>query len=248
MLEHCLQAAVLLVKQQVVRQVRGGPIGAPLSPPWLILTVSLREYLWLNSLYLPKCLRHRTWSAFRYVDNRFIVCLKIGATALLPEQLRDKHFYGGEVILEDEPKTTLVGMQLFLPSQPWDSLCPVPQIEARFKVEAFPEHYTDGWSFPKQHLWSYRTPRSACSQANLLGAFSSRLHLALRTSFPQRRLVEALARICFVFVSLGYTPDMLLPSFAKFANKAKIERRHAQELTNALKGGQLKRLHDMGGA
>ena len=149
--------------------------------------------------------------------------------------------------MKKNQKTVLVGMQLFLPTLQWDSLCKVPQVEGRFRVEAFPEKYDATWDFPQQHLWSYRSPKSACSAANLRGAFTSRLHPALRTSFPESRLTEAIARICFVFLSLGYKSEFLLPSVVKFLKTAKLSEHHSEALLSALKRNERKRLHAMGG-
>ena len=257
LLEHTLEAALAEVKGRTIRQIRGGPIGAPSSPAWLVLTVSLKDYVWLNSLRPPSSicqfncrneLRGKVWNVCRYVDNRVVLGLKIQGQSTIPFDLRDQGFYGDAIKLAPEDKHKLVGAQLILPDRQWRSSdIAMPALQCRFYVDGFPEHYAENWSLPPGSRWQYRTPMSASSQSSLFSALHSRLHLAWRTSYPPQRTAEALARIAFLYVHLGYQPQTLALKFERFMKNRGIPSRFASDLVKAILRSDCKSLHCLGG-
>ena len=211
-----LECAVCDVRGTSKRQIRGGPIGAPVSPPWLILVVTLREHLWLSALESNRRDRFKTWSVARYVDNRYVLALKVAGHTELPIELFDSKFYGETVQLEPESRSVLVGTELLIPSAEVSTMFTPPRIECRYVVMGFPSTFHQGQTIDIAHLWRYRSPFSGSSRQNLMGAFLARLHLAKRASFPTKRCEEAIARLTTVYLMMGYPNKWLCSSLERF--------------------------------
>ena len=213
LLRWSLTASIVLVDGQVKRQFRGGTIGSPVSPAWLVLGVSLDEYDFQNTLRGPASLRGKYWQCLRYVDNRFLLQVKVDDALLGPKLLYDKNFYGQAVILEEEPRNRLVGSEIIYQRVHNRA---APQIEARYLVEGFPDTPTD---VPENSRWKYRTPSSSCTRHSLMSAFTARLHLGLRQSFPVHRQFQCYSRLVYVYLSLGYPPNWLISALKDFMRK-----------------------------
>ena len=218
LLTFSLEAAVCDVYGEVKKQIRGGPIGSPLSPAWLTLLVCLEEYKWLHGNLHNPSMRFKTWDTIRYVDNRLVLSLCFDGINSTPKELFNDHFYGESVILEPEPKTSLVGSELLFEINvaQYSGLQRRPALEVRYIVAGFPEVFRPDDKIDSAELWRDRPHDVAASKTSLLVGFIGRLHLAVRGSFPRSRQQEAIARVIFVFLTLGYGPNLLMKPLVKF--------------------------------
>ena len=198
MLQFSLDCSIVQVEGTVYRQIRGGTIGSPLSPPWLISTICHAEKCWIDSLSQPFCLRGVTWDCIRYADNRYVMSFSVNGINCAPESLYKTDFYCGAVVFEAEDKSKLVGTQIFK----YDGPLQCPRFEARYVVDGFPATYT--LRMAEDEVFKYRSPSAAATKSNLMSAFVGRLYLAWRLSFPLRRKHQAISRVIFVYVMMEY--------------------------------------------
>ena len=95
-----------------VRQLRGSPMGSPLSPALCLMVVSISEQIWSINFKTILTNHHLFIRHIRYVDNRLI----LGDSRLrdLPpyEVLLDKGFYGKLIVLETETDQEFLGFML----------------------------------------------------------------------------------------------------------------------------------------
>ena len=247
LLLHVLESAVCDVRGSCKRQIRGGPIGAPVSPPWLILVVSLREHLWLQALKSNRVDRLHKWEVIRYVDNRYMVALRVAGHTEVPIELFDTKFYGQTVVLEPESRDVLVGTELLIPSQQFSTLLDRPRIQCRYVVQGYPESYSPGDSISTNHQWRYRSPLSGASQSNLMAAFTARLHLARRASFPPEKCQQSIARLCTVYLMLQYPCRWITQALQRFLKKHKcVDELWKQVICKAISNGDITTVHRLG--
>ena len=206
----CQQAlcwAVVTHRNQIFWQCQGGAIGSPLSPPWLVASVMLKEHEWLLGLQQPNLahntrIQHGLWDVIRYVDNRLVLTFSSGSKTFASESLRDPAFYGGQLTLEPEPTTEIVGIDMIHLAQRVALLHEKGNVvECRSKVIGY-----DKTHFPWNELWRYRTAYSAGSDRLNLSSFQTRIHQAIDLSFPEHRKQEAIARTLWVYRALEFNP------------------------------------------
>ena len=207
--EQALRWAIVTYRNTTYWQCKGGAIGSPLSPPWLVSTVMLREHEWLLGLQQPTFAEESTirlWDVIRYVDNRLVLTYSHGDFSCAPQQLREKTFYGGSLMLEPEPTDEIVGIDIIQLGHRIIQLHEEGNIvECRTKVMGY-----DATMFPWNELWRYRTAMSAGSDTLNLSSYQTRLHQAVMLSFPEERQREAIARTLWVYRALNYPTDRLI--------------------------------------
>ena len=203
---HALTWAVVHVNGTTYQQVRGGAIGSPLSPAWLVCLVMHREYTWLSSRTIPVTLRNETWQTIRYVDNRMILTFQHNNQPLTAHDLLHKNFYGDKIILEVEPKDVIIGVELIqLTTQLRPSTTEV--IHCRLKI---PGYTRDTATLDENFLWRYRTPSAGGTIHNLLSPLKTKIHQAMTLSFPDIRRQQAIARLVWIYICLGFQPKIIL--------------------------------------
>ena len=242
--EFSIEASIVVVDNQVYRQIRGGTIGSPLSPPWLIATICHAEKNWIDSLQAPLSLRGTTWECIRYADNRYVMSLIVNGIRCAPDSLFREDFYGGSVVLEPEDKSKLVGSQIFKIDGPLRC----PRFEARYVVDGFPASYT--LNISDEEAFKYRTPTAAATKSNLMSAFVGRLHLAWRLSFPLVRKKQATVRVIFVYVMMKYPKQWIRQKTSKFLRKhlEAASLAWARHLADCVSNNDWSTLHALGGS
>ena len=243
-LRYSLEASVLEYAGDVIRQHRGGPIGSPCSPPWLILCVCRAEYNWINSLTPPSSLRGKWWQTSRYVDNRFTVSLAVNGHIMAPASLFSKTFYGKAVILEEEEKSRLCGADILKCISRSGAFV----LETRYFVEGYPDVLPQNRALAEELQWKYRTPSSASTKSSLMSAFNARLHLSKRLSSTPERRRQAICRVCTVYLLLGYRGSWLSSYFFKFAHThlRDASAEWIRDTANALRNGDIVTIHEGG--
>ena len=155
--------------------------------------------------------------------------------------------------MEPEPKTSLVGSELLFEVNvaQYSGLQHRPALEVRYMVAGFPEVFRPNDKINSTELWHYRPHDSAASKTSLLAGFTGRLHLAVRGSFPRRRQQEAVARVIFVFLMLGYEPNLLMKPLVKFLRSQAISGNVSPDWSTAVRRAVLQNnralLHLWGG-
>ena len=98
-----LEMQTVFLGHRCVSQLRGSPMGSPLSPALCLMVVSISEQIWPVNFKSVLQNHHLFIRRIRYVDN----CLILGDARLrdLPpyEVLLDDGFYGKPIVLETEP-------------------------------------------------------------------------------------------------------------------------------------------------
>ena len=218
--EFLLQNSFFINRGQILRQIRGCPIGAQLAPSLCTLAVAYVEYKWIQSNDVA--LRARTWECCRYVDNRLLMYWRKDGTRLSPQQLSDPHFYGFPVVLEHEPDLTVVGTQIILSQKDFGTV---------LIVHGFPEQQPCGLRFPEDlkeptlalgSRWRYRAPTCLASPATRVSGLLGKLHLAWTVSHPEVNKHKSIWRLMWVFAAMGYPSQILRNTYMKFAIKKKV--------------------------
>lgn len=144
---------------KVFEQIRGSPIGSPLSPALCLMVVALSEEVWYRTYSSTLSTLDLSSRFLRYVDNR--LCL-INLHWLDDPAFTTFHhpdFYGHPIVLEDEPDQEFLGFTI--------------------EFEPFSLRYT-----PPRGLNQVMAPYSASPLAVQLSGFVSRLFLVAKCAFP----------------------------------------------------------------
>ena len=91
----------------------------------------MRENMWIESLTSPL-----QGICARYADNRFLVYF-LSRRHPAPTELLDKNFYGGAIVLEDEPRTIFLGCEIFTPPA-GQSVAIADEIQWRYMIHGLP--------------------------------------------------------------------------------------------------------------
>ena len=98
------------IGSSVYEQIRGSPMGSPLSPALCLMVVALSEEIWYRTFADTLASTDLTSRLLRYVDNR--LCLVDPSWHYEPAFANFLHpeFYGKPVILETEPDQEFLGL------------------------------------------------------------------------------------------------------------------------------------------
>ena len=96
----------------VFQQIRGSPMGSPLSPALCLMVVALSEEVWFRTYESQLSNMDLASRCLRYVDNR--LCLPDSSWATEPafELFLHPDFYGKPIVLETEPDQEFLGFIL----------------------------------------------------------------------------------------------------------------------------------------
>ena len=250
LLNFTLTAAVAQVGDGVKRQIRGGPIGCPLSPAWCVAVATKCELDFLSSHVSYKHTRCKLWQVVRYVDNRYVLSLRVNGQVQLPIELFDPKFYGETIVLKPESKEVLLGTQLLISQEDHSvTIQDPPRIECRYVVIGFPAQYHTGIELEQGHWWRYRTAETASSEKSIMSAFVGRLHLARRSSFPKVRVEQAISRLVFVYKLLGFSSNVLCKYLKRFFKKQPtcVGDHWTRTVIELLRTNNLQSIHSLGG-
>ena len=96
----------------VFQQIRGSPMGSPLSPALCLMVVALSEEVWYRTYESQLSTMDLTSRCLRYVDNR--LCLPDSSWVTEPafELFLHPDFYGKPIVLETEPDQAVPRLHL----------------------------------------------------------------------------------------------------------------------------------------
>ncbi|CAE7665130.1 unnamed protein product [Symbiodinium necroappetens] len=111
-IRHALALQHFRVSTRNFRQCFGSPMGSPLSPALCGMVIAAQEEIWRRTFNISCSNMSRSLLGLRYVDNR--LWLSESRFEQLPgiRLLLNNHFYGGSIILEEEPAFEFVGFTL----------------------------------------------------------------------------------------------------------------------------------------
>ena len=167
-----------------VSQLRGSPMGSPLSPALCLIVVSISEQIWATNFKSILQNHHLSVRHIRYVDNRLI----LGGSRLrdLPpyEVLLDDGFYGKPIVLDTEPDQEFLGFML--------------------ETNPFELIY-----FGPTNVSQVLSPFSASPPKVLLSGFRSRCHIVIKGAFPLHRVHQGLEQLIQLDCLAGFDRDEL---------------------------------------
>ena len=181
---------------RVCEQIRGSPMGSPLSPALCLMVVALSEEVWYRTCSSTLFTLDPSSRFLRYVDNR--LCLvnphwlddPAFATFLHPE------FYGHPIILEDEPDQEFLGFTI--------------------EFEPFSLRYS-----PPRGLNQVMAPYSASPLAVQLSGFVSRLFLVAKCAFHQSEQFRGFAALHRLYSSAGFSEQHLVDAAQPMCKRLK---------------------------
>ena len=111
-IRHALALQHFQVSTRNFRQCFGSPMGSPLSPALCGMVIAAQEEIWRRTFNISCSNMSRSLLGLRYVDNR--LWLSESRFEQLPgiRLLLNNYFYGGSIILEEEPAFEFVGFTL----------------------------------------------------------------------------------------------------------------------------------------
>ena len=111
-IRHALALRHFQVSTRNFRQCFGSPMGSPLSPALCGMVIAAQEEIWRCTFNISCSNMSRSLLGLRYVDNR--LWLSERRFEQLPgiRLLLNNYFYGGSIILEEEPAFEFVGFTL----------------------------------------------------------------------------------------------------------------------------------------
>lgn len=201
---HSLKCAYFISEGVVFKQIRGAAIGSPLSPQLCAAFVKAIEYAFLTTLNNIQLQAYgKSWIVVRYVDNRILMYSDRPHAKLF-----DRCFYGQTVILEEEPKTKIVGTHMQFV---------IYQLHFIYVVHGFPVSSTS--SLSEDHRWRYRSPAACATIATNISGLLSRLHLNCRLSKPAQNIRAVCAQLTWIYLELGYTHADIWNAIKKIVRK-----------------------------
>ena len=96
----------------VFQQIRGSPMGSPLSPALCLMVVALSEEVWFRTFESQLSTMDLTSRCLRYVDNRMCLPDSSWLTESAFETFLHPDFYGKPIVLETEPDQEFLGFIL----------------------------------------------------------------------------------------------------------------------------------------
>ena len=111
---HALALQHFKVAGRGFRQAHGSPMGSPLSPALCGMVIAAQEEIWRRTFSITCSSVSRNLLSLRYVDNRLWISERRFEQLPGVRLFLNSRFYGGDIILEDEPAYDFVGFSLDL--------------------------------------------------------------------------------------------------------------------------------------
>ena len=169
----------------VFQQIRGSPMGSPLSPALCLMVVALSEEVWFRTYESQLSNMDLTSRCLRYVDNR--LCLPDSSWATEPafELFLHPDFYGKPIVLETEPDQEFLGFIL--------------------EFDPFTLRYS-----PPHDLNQVMAPFSASPLSVQLSGFVSRLFLVAKCAHPSSEQFRGFAALHRLYRQAGFRDEDLI--------------------------------------
>ena len=194
-----LDSSLFTFLGEVYLQSLGACIGMQASPILCGIVASFEEYLWAQSFDMLQTAKHLSGHysdlfLFRYVDNRITLVNKQLRTIPAILQLRDLDFYTKPIQLEIVPDSHVLGYQL--------------QVNPPAMTYMLPSE-----------AWQIRSPRSATPMMHMVSAFSSRVHIIKRGTFPPSARFQMYRQLVALHIRHQYQPGPLWKVINKIEQK-----------------------------
>ena len=169
----------------VFQQIRGSPMGSPLSPALCLMVVALSEEVWFRTYESQLTNMDLTSRLLRYVDNR--LCLPDPNWIDDPAFKLFLHpdFYGNPIILETEPDQEFLGFIL--------------------EFDPFTMRYS-----PPRDLNQVMAPFSASPLNVQLSGFVSRMFLVAKCAHPSSEQFRGFAALHRLYRQAGFRDEDLI--------------------------------------
>ena len=184
LLTTALNTQTFCLGHRCLSQLRGSPMGSPLSPALCLMVVSISEQIWATSFKSILTNHHLFVRHIRYVYNRLV--LGDPHITMLPpyEVLLNEGFYGKPIILETEPDQEFLGFML--ETNPLELIYVGPT-----------------------NVSQVLSPFSASLPKVLLSGFRSRCHIVVNGAFPVHRVHQGLTQLVELYSLAGFDRDDL---------------------------------------
>ena len=169
----------------VFQQIRGSPMGSPLSPALCLMVVALSEEVWYRTYESQLSTMDLTSRCLRYVDNH--LCLPDSSWVTEPafELFLHPDFYGKPIVLETEPDQEFLGFIL--------------------EFDPFTLRYS-----PPHDLNQVMAPFSASPLSVQLSGFVSRLFLVAKCAHPSSEQFRGFAALHRLYRQAGFCDEDLI--------------------------------------
>ena len=169
----------------VFQQIRGSPMGSPLSPAICLMVVALSEEVWFRTFETQLSNMDLTSRCLRYVDNR--LCLPDPTWLVDPafDLFLHPDFYGKPIVLETEPDQELLGFIR--------------------ELDPFTLRYS-----PPRDLNQVMAPFSASPLSVQLSGFASRLFLVAKCAHPSSEQFRGFAALHRLYRQAGLPDEDLI--------------------------------------
>ena len=168
----------------VFEQIRGSPMGSPLSPALCMMVVALSEEIWYKTYRTTLSNMDLTARLLRYVDNRLCLSDPSWDYEICFANFLHPEFYGHPIILETEPDQEFLGFCI--------------------EFEPFALRYS-----PPRDFNQVMAPFSASPLAVQLSGFVSRLFLVAKCAHPAHERTRGFAALHRLYRSAGFTESDL---------------------------------------
>ena len=154
----------------IFQQIRGSPMGSPLSPALCLMVVALSEEVWFRTYESQLSNMDLTSRCLRYVDNRLCPSRLFLGNRNLPSSCSyTPDFYGKPIVLETEPDQEFLGFIL--------------------EFDPFTLRYS-----PPHDLNQVMAPFSASPLSVQLSGFVSRMFLVAKCAHPSSEQFRGFCR------------------------------------------------------
>ena len=168
----------------VYEQIRGSPMGSPLSPALCMMVVALSEEIWYRTYHTTLSTMDLSARLLRYVDNRLCLADPSWDYEISFTNFLHPEFYGNPIILETEPGQEFLGFCI--------------------EFEPFALRYS-----PPRDFNQVMAPFSASPLAVQLSGFVSRLFLVARCAHPASERTRGFAALHRLYRAAGFSESDL---------------------------------------
>ena len=163
----------------VFEQIRGSPMGSPLSPALCMMVVALSEEIWYRTYRTTLTTMDLSARLLRYVDNRLCLADPSWDYEICFANFLHPEFYGHPIILETEPDQEFLGFCI--------------------EFEPFALRYS-----PPRDFNQVMAPFSASPVAVQLSGFVSRLFLVAKCAHPAQERTGGFAALHRLYRAAGF--------------------------------------------
>ena len=173
------------IGDSVYAQIRGSPMGSPLSPALCMMVVALSEEIWYQTYKSTLATMDLSCRLLRYVDNRLCLADPSWDYDICFANFLHPDFYGRPIILETEPDQEFLGFCI--------------------EFEPFALRYS-----PPRDFNQVMAPFSASPLNVQLSGFVSRLFLVAKCAHPQSEQARGFAALHRLYRKAGFSESDLI--------------------------------------